>query len=126
MAQQAGVAIDSLVLVTGWGAGAAVAGGAAVEGLRLQGAAFDGTRLADTASDAPPYTPLPLCTLAWVVPERPGAGGGAGGGCAPLHLPLYLTPERERAIADVQFPVFDAEECSKWVLAGAACFMGAQ
>jgi dynein heavy chain 2 len=128
MARQAGVAIDNLVLVTCWDtAAAAAAGGAEVEGLRLQGAIFDGKRLADTASDAPPYVPLPTCKLAWVVPGSPGAAGPAGGaGEPPLCVPLYLTRERERAIADVQFPVFDGEETGKWVLAGAACFMGAE
>jgi len=129
------VAIDSLVLVTTWdggggGGGGAAQGGAQVEGLRLQGALFEGKRLTDTASDAAPYAPLPPCRLAWVVPGAAGAGGGGsgraspGGGAPPLHLPLYLTPERERAIAELQFPVFDTEESSKWVLAGAACFLG--
>ena len=41
-----------------------------------------------------------------------------------LHVPLYLTEGRERAIAEVQFPVFDGEEASKWILAGTACFLG--
>jgi dynein heavy chain 2 len=39
-------------------------------------------------------------------------------------VPLYLTEGRERAIAEVQFPVFDGEEASKWILAGTACFLG--
>ena len=93
--------------------------------MRLQGADFDGKRLTDTASDAAPYVPLPVCKLAWVVPGQPGSSGPTGsGGEPPLCVPLYLTRERERAIADVQFPVFDPEETSKWVLAGVACFMG--
>ena len=43
-----------------------------------------------------------------------------------MRVPLYLTAGREKAIADVQFPVFDAEESAKWVLAGAAVFPGAE
>ena len=57
-----------------------------------------------------------------------GAGvagfGWAERGAPPLRVPLYLTEGRERAIAEVQFPVFDAEEASKWILAGTACFLG--
>lgn len=41
-----------------------------------------------------------------------------------MRVPLYLTQTREKAIAEVQFPVFDSEENAKWVLAGAACFAG--
>jgi dynein heavy chain 2 len=44
------------------------------------------------------------------------------GGEPPLRVPLYLTAAREKAIAEVQMPVFDAEESARWVLAGAACF----
>lgn len=126
MAREAGVAIDHLVLVTAWDT-AAVQGGAMIEGLRLQGAVFDGNRLADTAADAVPYAPLPVCKLAWVVPGQSGSSGpsGGGGGEPPLCVPLYLSQQRERAISEVQFPVFDgAEERSKWILAGIACFIG--
>ena len=120
MARDAGVAIDNLTLVTSWdGTG----GGVAVEGMRVQGAVFDGGKLRDTASDAPPFATLPTCGLTWAAPGSPGSGGPKGG-APPLRVPLYLTEGRERAIAEVQFPVFDAEEASKWILAGTACFLG--
>ena len=80
-------------------------------------------KLRDTASDAPPFVTLPKCGLTWAAPGSPGSGGPKGG-APPLRVPLYLTEGRERAIAEVQFPVFDAEEASKWILAGTACFLG--
>jgi dynein heavy chain 2 len=121
MARDAGVAIDNLTLVTSWdGTGPR---GVAVEGMRVQGAVFDGGKLRDTASDAPPFVTLPTCELSWAAPGSPGSGGPKGG-APPLRVPLYLTEGRERAIAEVQFPVFDAEEASKWILAGTACFLG--
>ena len=124
MARQAGVAIDSLALVTAWDP-TSLQNGAVVEGLRLQGATFNGSRLAEPAADAPPFAPLPACRLAWVTPGSPGSEGPRGaGGDPPLRVPLYLTQTREKAIAEVQFPVFDSEENAKWVLAGAACFAG--
>lgn len=42
-----------------------VPGGAVLEGLLLQGAAFDGVNLAEVEGDAPSLLPTPLCTLAW-------------------------------------------------------------
>ena len=124
MARQAGVAIDSLALVTAWDP-TSLQNGAVVEGLRLQGATFNGSRLAEPAADAPPFAPLPACRLAWVTPGSPGSEGPRGAGRdPPLRVPLYLTQTREKAFAEVQFPVFDSEENAKWVLAGAACFAG--
>ena len=75
MARDAGVAIDNLTLVTSWdGTG----GGVAVEGMRVQGAVFDGRKLRDTASDAPPFATLPTCGLTWAAPGSPGSGGPKG------------------------------------------------
>ena len=127
-AREAGVAIDSLVLVTTWDPAAPQSGGGAVvDGMRLQGATFNGSRLAEPAADAPPFAPLPAVRMNWVPPGSPAAAGPRGaGGDPPLRVPLYLTAGREKAIADVQFPVFDAEESAKWVLAGAAVFPGAE
>jgi dynein heavy chain 2 len=124
-AREARVAIDSLVLVTAWDEGTTTnRGGCVVEGLRLQGAVLNSGRLEEPEPDAPPFQTLPPARLAWLAPGVPGAEGPRGGmgGEPPLRVPLYLTAAREKAIAEVQMPVFDAEESARWVLAGAACF----
>ena len=124
MARDAGVAIDTLTLVTSWD-GSLGSRGVRIEGMRVQGAVFDGVKLRDTAASAPPFATTPTCALAWLAPGEPGCDGPTGGSGEPaLHVPLYLTEGRERAIAEVQFPVFDGEEASKWILAGTACFLG--
>jgi dynein heavy chain 2 len=118
------VAIDTLTLVTAWD-GSLGSRGVRIEGMRVQGAVFDGVKLWDTAASAPPFATTPTCALAWLAPGEPGCDGPTGGSGEPaLHVPLYLTEGRERAIAEVQFPVFDGEEASKWILAGTACFLG--
>ena len=121
-AREAGVAIDSLELVTSWDAAkSASVPGAFVDGLRLQGAVFDGRSLRDTAADAAPFARLPVARLSWLVPGHPSASGPSGGGNEPpMRVPLYLTPEREKAIAELQFPVYDSEESARWILAGVA------
>jgi dynein heavy chain 2 len=124
-AREARVAIDSLALVTAWDPDdGIVRGGCVVEGLRLQGAVLNSGRLEEPAPDAPPFQTLPPVRLAWLAPDAPGAEGPRGGmgGDPPLRVPLYLTATREKAIAEVQLPVLDAEEGARWVLAGAACF----
>jgi dynein heavy chain 2 len=125
-ARESSVAIDTLVLVTAWDEGS-TRSGVVVEGLRLQGAVFDNGRLDEPAADAPPFQNLPPFKLAWLAPGAPGAEGprGGTGGDPPLSDTLYLTAGREKTIAEVQFPIFDAEESARWVLAGAACFAGA-
>ena len=126
-AREAGVAIDTLVLVTSWDLNA-ITSGVVVEGLRVQGAVFDGQRLDEPAPEAPAFQNLQQVRLAWLPPNAPGAEGPRGGLGAdkPLSVPLYLTADREIAIAEVQFPIFDAEESARWVLAGTACFAGGE
>ena len=45
----------------------------------------------------------------------------------PLHLatPLYINPERSRAIAQLQLPVSSVEEAEQWTLAGVAFVLAA-
>jgi dynein heavy chain 2 len=123
-ARESGVAIDNLVLVTSWDLNS-MKTGVVVEGLRIQGAVFDGERLNEPAPDARAFQNLQRARLAWLPPNAPGAGGPrCVGNDLPLSVPLYLTAAREKAIAEVQFPIFDPEETARWVLAGTACFAG--
>jgi hypothetical protein len=42
-----------------------------------------------------------------------------------MATPLYINPERTRAIAQLQLPVSSAEEAQQWTLAGVAFVLAA-
>ncbi len=115
-ARQLRVPMDGLRLATAW-EGRRLGGAAAqlqVGGLQIQGAAFDGARLAPVAADAPTSAPVPVMHVAWVPAEAPEVYA-----CA-LSVPLYADAARGGVLAEVQLPLGAPEEEAQWVLAGVA------
>lgn len=132
-ARLAQVRVDTLQLLTVWhpdrlpaGASAAItASGAAVKGLLLEGASFDGTVLTATASGTASQSELPVVTLAWVpqdlaklVQDSKGVSDGV------LELPLYKSCDRRAMILQLMLPVRGSSAKQDFVLAGAAAFIG--
>ena len=93
-----------------------------VEGLRLQGAVLNSGRLEASMRTRRRSKPCPQC--AWRGCRRtrraPGAARGHGRRPAAARATVPHGDAREKAIAEVQLPVLDAEEGARWVLAGAA------
>ena len=118
---------------------------APVAGLLLQGAAFDGRRLAPVESAAAPLSrPLPALWVAWlpaaVAAEEAGTVSQLprGGDCV-VAVPLYASPDRASApIAELQLPAVCAASsgagvgsggqteaaAAAWALAGVAVVLG--
>eukprot|EP00892_Ulva_mutabilis_P012055 jgi/Ulvmu1/9221/UM005_0321.1 len=132
-ARAARVRVDALQLQTVWNparlppAAAAVVGstGAALTGLLLEGAVFDGSMLTATTDETAPQTELPVVTLAWlphdlgklVHDSKPASG-------AAFDLPLYTCRDRRVMILHITVPVRNAVANQDLVLAGAAAFVG--
>jgi dynein heavy chain 2 len=119
--------VDALALACEWRAdGSAVnipaaAATCRLANLRLQGAHFDGGRLAFAASDAAGVNGVPACTVAWV----PATAGSAAAAAATVLLPVYDTEAREKVVARLPLPRPAAGGDEPWILAGAALFLGA-
>ncbi len=117
-ARQLGVSMDQLKLVTAWDARRLASSSPAVHmqvsGLLIQGAAFDGTRLAPVAADAATSAAVPVMHVAWVPQAAPVPYSSF------LAVPLYADSSRSGVLLEVQLPLVAEEECSQWVLAGVA------
>lgn len=111
--------LDALTLATAWDASKLRGAPLAVQitGLHIQGAAFEGSKLAALDADAPVSRAAPLMTLAWL------AAGSLPVYAVSLSVPLYLTRERSRVLTEVSLPLAAAEEAPGWVLAGVALFL---
>ena len=82
----------------------------------IEGAIFDGNRLTSSNHDSPTFTLTPTATFAWV-PEK-----GSKTGNDSIQLPMYYSDDREKIIANVEFPTGnDGKE--KWLQAGAVLFL---
>lgn len=119
-ARQLGTSVDNLKLVSCWEAGRLRSPVAApIAGMLIQGATFDGARLSTTSSDAATDAPVPPATFAWIPKTDPHP--------YPNHatVPLYVTADRSKLLAEVQMPVVSVEEQVQWTLSGVALFLGA-
>ena len=66
------MAIDELKLVSSFEQGKISANGAIqIEGLFLQGCAFDGAKINEIRGQAIEVLQLPICTLAWISESEP-------------------------------------------------------
>ncbi|PNH01645.1 Cytoplasmic dynein 2 heavy chain 1 [Tetrabaena socialis] len=121
-ARTLGCSMDMLKPVTSWDAAKlkAAAGSAPVAllgGMIMQGATFDGSRMAAVAAEAPAFRAVPPMSLAWLPKDAPFAYATY------MEAPLYMTSERAKLLAKVQLPVSGPEEMDAWVLAGLSLFL---
>eukprot|EP00611_Tribonema_gayanum_P005335 TRINITY_DN14576_c0_g1_i1.p1 TRINITY_DN14576_c0_g1~~TRINITY_DN14576_c0_g1_i1.p1 ORF type:complete len:675 (+),score=206.14 TRINITY_DN14576_c0_g1_i1:201-2027(+) len=118
-ARLAGCAMDTLTLATAWesvrlrGAKMTVA----VDGLRLQGAAFSGGTLRQQSANDPDLTSMPTMHLAYIPRDQAAPHDSTSS----ISAPLYFALDRERVLCDVSLPT--QEHHDKWVLAACALFL---
>jgi dynein heavy chain 2 len=121
-ARQLGASMDQLRLAVAW-EGRRLGSAAAqmqVGGLLIQGAAFDGARLAPVGPGAPTSAPVPVMHVAWVLQGTPEVYASR------LSVPLYADGARGSVLAEVQLPLGGEEEAAQWVLAGVALVLAGQ
>ncbi|GMH35100.1 hypothetical protein BSKO_02968 [Bryopsis sp. KO-2023] len=115
------VPIDGLKMVTCWGDSARQLRAEApiwvqVEGLQIQGAIFDGTKLETVSLESPSSCPIPSGAFAWVQESYSPP-------CQTTAVPLYSEETRSKLLTEVQMPVSNNAEASQWILAGLAIFL---
>ncbi|CAG9464002.1 unnamed protein product [Pedinophyceae sp. YPF-701] len=122
-AAKLGCPMDDLVLRGAWTAGAL---GSVprelmlpVDGIMIEGATFDGGRLAEVGSDAPTLSELPTTTLAWIPKNAPPAYK------ATVEMPLYHNSTRAAVLCTLDLPVADKEARRRWLLTGSALLLEA-
>lgn len=111
--------LDTLQLVTAWDTSKLRNAELAVQidGLQIQGAAFEGVRLMPVDATAPVSQAAPATTIAWVPKGTPAVYP-----CS-VAVPLYLNSERSKVLTEMQVPVVAQDEVPQWVLAGVAMFL---
>ncbi|XP_068082912.1 cytoplasmic dynein 2 heavy chain 1 [Anabrus simplex] len=118
-ARDYGVPMDVLYLACSWGKsglrGARLP--VTITALQLEGAIFDGTRLAPSAADSPSITVAPPCNVAWMPKGSPTVYQEH----EVISLPLYYTAERERVVVSLDVPC--SGDHDKWLQTGAAFFL---
>ena len=116
-----GCSMDMLQLLTSWDdadmKGCALH--ATIEGLSLQGAGFQGSKLVESAPNAPEFTPAPAMHVAFVEKKK-----GRDDDAEKLQVPVYLDPSREKLLMEVVLPSRD--DPSNWILAGVALFLSTE
>ena len=112
-ARQLQVPINDLVFTSSWGGriSSAVCS-VSVEGLAIEGALFEGTRLVECKRDSPMSSPVPQCTVAWIrvgemVPQHD---------C--IECPIYYSPDREKLVSCLAVPCSGTPR--EWVLRSVA------
>jgi dynein heavy chain 2 len=88
-----------------------------LNGLLLQGSAFESGKITEVQQDSPAYTALGSITLGWVPNNEPDIFLPQN--CVPT--PIYYSSSRERFIAELSLPCLG--ERSKWILSGIALFL---
>ena len=88
-----------------------------LNGLLLQGSAFESGKITEVQQDSPAYTSLGSITLGWVPNNEPDIFLPQN--CVPT--PIYYSSSRERYIAELSLPCLG--ERSKWILSGIALFL---
>jgi len=118
--------MDKLILANSWasgGKGGGVTGAKLsirVASLMLEGATFDGQRLAASSHDSPTHATMPTCSLAWVPAQEKQTVVGS------IALPLYFSSDRDKVVANLDVPCSgggsDGQE-EIWLLAGSVLFI---
>ena len=88
-----------------------------LEGLMLQGAAFDGSSLRPPAPNAPDLIPAPPVHIAWISQKEPNPYGPGSF----IPTPVYHNIDRSKLFTEVALPC--SGDTSAWVLAGVALFL---
>ncbi|TPX62627.1 hypothetical protein PhCBS80983_g00247 [Powellomyces hirtus] len=114
------VPMDGLRLTTTWGSSSSSSDSLSVtiDGLLLQGCAFDGKRLSEAHAEDPTFLAAPLCKVAWSPKNNDQEARNI------LKVPMYTGPMREKIICNVDMPV-DGDK-DTWILAGVALFLKAE
>lgn len=113
------VQVDNLKLVTSWDASKLnTPVTARVSGMAVQGATFDGHRLTAASNDAPTSSPIPGATFAWIPKDIPYPYMNF------ITVPLYVSADRSKLLAEVQMPIVSPDEKIQWTLSGLALFLG--
>jgi len=92
------------------------AGAIQVEGLFLQGCAFDGARLNEIRGKANEVIGLPTCTLAWIKSDaaEPYTSGI-------VETPLYFNLDREKLLCELKMA--SNGDASGFIISGVALFL---
>lgn len=111
------VAIDELKLVSSFEPGKIQANGAIqVEGLWLQGCAFDGARMNEIRGKASEVVQLPICTLAWI---SEGEADPYSQGV--VETPIYFNLDREKLLCTLKMAANG--DPSNYIISGVALFL---
>lgn len=86
--------------------------------LLLQGASFEGGTLIEASSDAHELVAVPSCYVAYARDDASELY--AKENC--IKVPLYYATSRERMLVEISVPI--AGDHARWILAGAALFLG--
>jgi dynein heavy chain 2 len=120
-ARQFGVSMGDLKLANSWARSGGISGSKIsirVEGLMMEGALFDGGKLAPSSHDSPSYSLAPTCTLAWVPKtERDNYTSAES-----IRLPMYYSNEREGIVAQLDLPCTTGDQ-DKWLQSGTVLFI---
>jgi dynein heavy chain 2 len=91
---------------------------AGIGGMLIQGATFDGVRIGPTSADATTNSAIPAASFAWIPKDEPHPYNSF------TVVPLYVTADRTKLLAEVQMPVVSPDEAVQWTLSGVALFLG--
>jgi len=123
-ARHAGSSMDSLQLQSAVDAAALTAVGAklpvALEGLILQGAVWDGSRLAHADASTPEAVPMRAVYVAWLPSDAPAAHSGGT-----TTAPVYTGITRETYVTRLALPI-PADSAMAWIQAGVALLLGSE
>ena len=111
--------VDSMRLVTTWSSQIKVQCKTAVvvEGLLLQGCAFDSGKLVEAQSTGSDLITAPKCLIAWVPPEHPELYPDT----SICEVPLYTNLLREKLVSTLTVPC--TATASKWLISGVGLFL---
>lgn len=113
--------MDSLKFVCSWKGniqGAKVA--VKVDGIQLEGCAFNGSQLSENQRDSPSFSQIPPCVVAWIPKDAPEPYGNKES----ISLPVYASDARDRVVARFALPC--AGNQNMWLQCGAALFLKTQ
>lgn len=117
-ARQFKVAINELKLVTSFEKTKLGSEGVIqLEGLFLQGCAFDGKRLADIRGQAPEITGLPSCAVSWIAEDKNDPYGEK----ETVETPVYHSLDREKLLCT--FKMANNGDASNRIISGVALFL---
>lgn len=112
------VAIDELKLVSSFEQGKIGASGAIqVEGLFLQGCAFDGVRMNEIRGKAPEVLQLPIATLAWIEESQADPYPEQN----TVETPLYFNLDREKLLCTLKMA--SNGKADRFIISGVAVFL---